>query len=105
MKVGDQVAIIGYLGVEKVSPIDRETKLYWCVDSRKFRKSDLREPSCIWTTDLRIEQATQEHIDELKKRRLVSKLSATKWEKLDLETLEKVFAAVCGMTDTKENEK
>ncbi len=102
MKVGDQVAIVGNLGVIRVAPIDRETKLYWCVGSRKFRKSDLREPSDYWAY-VSIKPATQQHFDELKKRRLVSKLSETNWSKLDLETLENIFAAVCGMGNTKEN--
>lgn len=97
MKVGDKVAIIGSLGVVKVAPIDRETKLYWCIgDVWRFRKSNLYAPSsgCGYSSSYRIELATQKHIDELKKRRLVNELSETKWSKLDLETLEKVFAAV-----------
>lgn len=105
MKVGDQVAIIGNIKVFSVAPIDRETKLYWCVGSRKFRKSDLCEPSDYWSYRFRIEPATQQHFDELKKRRLAVKMSKTKWSKLDLETLEKVFAVVCGMTETKENKQ
>lgn len=104
MKVGDKVAMMHSGEVKHIGIIDRETKLYWIVGDNKFRKSDNKQSGefswgCSRST---IVPATQEHINSLRKSRLMLKLHNQSWYKLDLETLEKVFAIVCGMTETKE---
>lgn len=104
MKVGDKVAVIHQSRVVGISHIARETKLCWVIGSssgNKYKKSDLFVTKGV----LRIELATKEHIDELRKTKISHRLFETNWSNFDLETLEKVFAAVCGMTDTKENKK
>lgn len=103
MKVGDKVTVIGRGEVRFLGVIKRETEMYWIVGDYKFRKSDNEQPrgfSCGYCP-CHIVHTTQEHIDSLRKRNLVSKLRNQSWPKLDLETLEKVFAIVGGMTDTK----
>ena len=107
MKVGDKVAVLDMQrDVVQISHVERETKLHWIVSGVKYSKVNLVEIGDRWYRRS-IEPLTQKHLDKIKKSRIASKLSATKWEKLDLETLEKVFAIVCGMTETKggENEQ
>lgn len=105
MKVGEKVAVLNTQGdVVRIAHIERETKLYWIVGGDQYRKAGLIEPGDGWYRKS-IEPLTPKHLDEIKKSRIASKLSATKWGNLDLETLEKVFAIVCGMIDTKEKEK
>ena len=81
--------------------------MYWFVGDYKFRKSDNRQPGEFsWgCCPYRIVHTTQEQINSLRKIKLVLKLHHQSWYKLDLETLEKVFAIVCGLTETKENKK
>lgn len=105
MKVGDKVAIIGSYGTLEIGHIERETKLYWYANGLRFSKKSSCAKGQNGFRNYTIVIATQHHLDEAKKRRLAKKLTDTNWSKLDLETLEKVFAAVCGMTDTKENKQ
>lgn len=100
MKVGDKVAVLNMQGyVVQIANIERETKLYWIVGGDKYSKNGLIEPGSGWSRNS-IEPLTQKHVDEIKQSRIARKLSATNWSNIDLETLEKVFAIVCGMTDT-----
>ena len=103
MKVGDLVAIICNTGVEKIEPIERETKLYWCVFNRHFRKDRL---SCNDGWKLyRIEPATQEHYDQIEKKRLIITLRNTEWSQFDYETLLNVQAVLCGLSIKTTNNK
>lgn len=105
MKVGDKVVVLTSQGLFRgVFHIERETKLHWIVKGYKYRKTDLTAPGDAWFCD-RIEPLTQKHLDDIKKLKLSIKLGAIRWGELDLETLEKVFAIVCGMTETKENKQ
>ena len=107
MKVGDRVAVMYYGNVKCIHVISRETKLYWIVGDRKFRKSDNRQPgdfSC-GCSPYTIMPVTQEHINSLHKSNLVWMLRNQAWHTFDLEMLEEVYALVCGRAKTKENEK
>ena len=108
MKVGDLVAIICNTGVETIVPIERETKRYWCAFNRHFRKDRL---SCNDGWKLyRIEPATQQHYDQIEKKRLITTLRNTEWSQFDYETLLNVQAVLCGLalkqltTKEKQNE-
>ena len=107
MKVGDKVAVMYSGTTSAIGIIDRETKLYWIVGNEKFRKSDNKQPGEFsWgCSPYTIVPATQEHINSLRKSKLVLKLHNQSWHRLDLETLEKVFAIVCGVAETKENKQ
>lgn len=107
MKVGDKVTVMYCGEVRSLGVIERETKLYWIVGNYKFRKTDNREPGSFsfGCSPYRIVHTTQEHINSLRKSKLVLKLHNQSWHKLDLETLEKVYAIVCGLTETKENKQ
>lgn len=100
MKVGDKVAVLTMQGyIVEIAEIERETKLYWIVSDKKYRKNDLVEPGRGWSR-CSIEPLTQKHVDEIRHRGIARKLFETNWSYIDLETLEKVFAIVYGMTDT-----
>lgn len=107
MKVGDKVTVMKDGEVSFLGVIERETKLYWIVGGYKFRKSDNQLPGEFYRrySSYHIVPTTQDHIDSLRKSKLVLKLRNQSWHKLDLDTLERVFAIVCGMTDTRENKQ
>ena len=60
---------------------------------------------CILTPILWGVLTSVKDIDDFRKRQLLQKLHDIKWGRLDLETLEKVFAIVCRMTEKKEKDK
>lgn len=105
MKVGDLVAIICNTGVIEIAPIERETKRYWCVFNRHFRKDRL---SCDDGWKLyRIEPVTPKHYEQIEKKRLITTLRDTEWSQFDYETLLNVQSVLCGLgikTTNKEGE-
>lgn len=95
MKVGDLVAVICNTGVTEIVPIERETKRYWCVSNRHFRKDRLSYDSG-WKL-YRIKPATQKHYEQIEKKRLITTLRNTEWARFDYETLLNVQAVLCGL--------
>ena len=105
MKVGDKVAIFGSYGTLEIGYITRETKLYWYANNLRFSKKSRCAKGQNGFRNYTIAIATQHHLDKARKLRLAKKLTDTNWKELELETLEKVFAVVCGMAETKENKQ
>ena len=106
MKVGDRVTISSSGRAFQIAAISGESKRQWKIgDYWRFDKDHLRlqvpGTGIVYT----IKPATQEDIDDFRKRQLLQKLHDIKWGRLDLETLEKVFAIVCRMTEKKEKDK
>ena len=96
MKVGDQVTISSGGRVFQIAAISGESKRQWKIGAYwRFDKDRLffQVPGTgiVYT----IKPATQEDIDDFRKWQLLQKLYDIKWDRLDLETLEKVFAIVC----------
>jgi hypothetical protein len=94
MKIGDKVAIFNSGEIIEIATIDGENKQNWLIgDYWRFGKSNLFMQITGTGICYRIEPATQTHIDTFRRKQLLNELYHNiKWSKLDLKTLEKVYA-------------
>lgn len=91
MKVGDRVTVFRYGSIQYISKIERETNLYYVVESIKYRKIDGIQAGSN-TCPSRIEETTKEHEDKRRQFLLSQQLRYMRWEEFSLKSLESLAA-------------
>ena len=91
MKVGDRVTVFRYGSIQYISKIERETNLYYVVESIKYRKIDGIQAGDT-TRSSRIEKTTKAHEDKRRQFLLSQRLRYMRWEEFSLKALESLAA-------------
>lgn len=101
LKAGDEVVVShGYHSVGRLEKVERVTATQIVIsDSLRFRRDGGRKVGGSESyTRTAIEEATPEARAEIRREALRNRMSLVKWEKVSLETLEKVAAALASDT-------